>query len=103
MSSIILPKGFLVSVARALVSSDYATVAYSYNDGDPDPELKRFSIHYDRLYVLPMLRLARKMNPDLFVVRCSLESARLDEGERINVGGKMRKSSLPYMQLSVNT
>jgi O-glycosyl hydrolase len=48
-------------------SSDYSTVAYSYDDGDVDPELLRFSIDHERAYVLPMLRLARKMNPELYV------------------------------------
>lgn len=41
---------------------------YSYNDlppGETDPELKRFSIEQDRAYILPALKLARRMNPDL--------------------------------------
>ncbi len=41
---------------------------YSYDDppdGQPDPELKHFSIEKDRKYVLPILKLALKINPDL--------------------------------------
>jgi len=41
---------------------------YSYNDlpaGETDRELKRFSIEKDRAYILPVLKLARKKNPDL--------------------------------------
>lgn len=41
---------------------------YSYNDlapGATDPELKRFSIDKDRAYILPILQLARKLNPNL--------------------------------------
>ena len=57
-----------LSVGRICVgSSDYSTKLYSYDDGDPDPELKRFSIDHDRDYILPVLRLARKANPDLFL------------------------------------
>lgn len=45
-------------------SSDYSTKMYSYDEGDPDPELKRFSIAQDRLYLLPILHEARKANPE---------------------------------------
>jgi glucosylceramidase len=41
---------------------------YSYDDppnGQPDPELKHFSIEKDRKYVLPILKLALKINTDL--------------------------------------
>jgi glucosylceramidase len=41
---------------------------YSYNDlppGETDPELKDFSIAKDRAYILPVLKLARRKNPDL--------------------------------------
>ncbi|MHC4727276.1 MAG: glycoside hydrolase family 30 protein, partial [Planctomycetota bacterium] len=40
----------------------------SYDDSPnnrPDPELKHFSIEKDRKYVLPILKLAVKINPDL--------------------------------------
>ena len=87
-------RGF--GVCRACIgSSDYATVAYSYNDGDPDPELKRFSIDYDRSYVLPMLRLARKMNPDLFLFAAPWSPPGWMKANASMLGGSMRKSSLP--------
>ena len=41
---------------------------YSFNDipaGETDPELKRFSIEKDTGYILPALRLALKINPQL--------------------------------------
>jgi glucosylceramidase len=57
-----------LSVCRTCIgSSDYSTELFSYDEGNPDPELKRFSIEHDRAYVLPTLRLARKENPDLFL------------------------------------
>jgi glucosylceramidase len=62
------PSGLGLSVCRTCVgSSDYSTELYSFDEGDPDPELKRFSIDHDRKYLLPMLRQARKANPDLFL------------------------------------
>jgi glucosylceramidase len=58
-----------LGVARICVgSSDYSRSAYSFDEGDPDPELKRFSIEHDRAYILPVLRQARAVNPDLFLL-----------------------------------
>jgi glucosylceramidase len=76
-------------------SSDYATVAYSYDDGDPDPELRRFSIDYDRAYVLPMLRLARKMNPELFLFAAPWSPPGWMKANGSMLGGSMHKRSLP--------
>ena len=44
---------------------------YSYCDlppGETDSELKRFSIARDRAYILPVIQLARRKNPDLLFV-----------------------------------
>ncbi|MBW7865567.1 MAG: hypothetical protein H3C30_14295 [Candidatus Hydrogenedentes bacterium] len=41
---------------------------YTYNDlpdGETDPELAKFSIEKDREYVLPVIKTAQAMNPDL--------------------------------------
>ena len=41
---------------------------YSYcdpPDGEPDPELKHFSIEKDKAYILPVLKMALEENPDL--------------------------------------
>ena len=57
------------SVCRICIgSSDYATKAYSFDEGEPDPEMKRFSIDHDRDYILPVLKQARSVNPDLFLL-----------------------------------
>ncbi|MFA7339752.1 MAG: glycoside hydrolase family 30 beta sandwich domain-containing protein [Candidatus Obscuribacterales bacterium] len=46
-------------------SSDYATHVYSYDEGEPDPELKRFSIAHDQKYILPCLRQALALNSEM--------------------------------------
>ena len=62
------PSEMGLSVCRTCIgSSDYSTEVFSYDEGDPDPELKRFSISHDQAYVLPVMRLARQENPDLFL------------------------------------
>lgn len=57
-----------LSVCRTCIgSSDSSTSMYSFDDGEADPQLKRFSIAHDREYILPILRQARSVNPDLFL------------------------------------
>jgi glucosylceramidase len=70
LSELFAPSGLRLSVCRTCMgASDYSTAAYSYDDGaEPDPELKRFSIEHDREYILPSLRAARALNPDLFLL-----------------------------------
>ncbi len=64
------PSEMALGVGRTCVgSSDYSTVAYSYDEGPtPDPGLTRFSIAHDRQWILPMLREVRAVNPDLFLL-----------------------------------
>lgn len=62
------PSELGLSVCRTCIgASDYSTELYSFDEGEADPELERFSIAHDRAYILPMLRLAREVNPDLFL------------------------------------
>ncbi len=62
------PSEMGLSVCRTCIgSSDYSTEVFSYDEGAADPDMKRFSIAHDQAYVLPMLREARKANPDLFL------------------------------------
>jgi glucosylceramidase len=75
-----------------LGASDYATKAYSYDDGDPDPELKRFSIEHDRSYILPVLRLARQMNPELFLLGSPWSPPGWMKANNSMLGGSMRKT-----------
>lgn len=61
-------EGLRFSVARTTIgSSDYSLSAYSFDESPtPDPELKHFSIDHDRAYILPVLRDAAAVNPELF-------------------------------------
>ncbi len=69
LSELLGPEGLRLSVGRTCIgSSDYSTKLYSYDESpEPDPELKRFSIDHDRKWILPTLREAREVNPDLFL------------------------------------
>ena len=52
-------------------SSDFALADYSYDDrssGETDPQLTHFSIDRDRQYILPVLREALAVNPNLKII-----------------------------------
>ena len=62
------PKEMGFSLCRLCIgSSDYAKTMYSFDEGEPDPQLERFSIEHDRAYILPIVRRAREINPDLYL------------------------------------
>lgn len=62
------PSELGLNVCRTCIgSSDYSTEMFSYDEGEPDLEMKRFSLGHDEPYVIPMLREARKANPELFL------------------------------------
>jgi len=62
------PSEMGLSVCRTCIgSSDYSANVYTYDGGEPDPDSNRFSIAQDRRYILPMLRQARAVNPELFL------------------------------------
>ncbi len=68
LREVFAPDGMNYSLARVCVgASDYARVPYCHDDVPGDVELKHFSLDYDRQYILPLLRQARAINPDLFL------------------------------------
>jgi glucosylceramidase len=87
------PTGLRFSVARTCIgASDYSTSAYSFDDGsEPDPELTRFSIEHDRAYILPSLRSARGVNPDLFLFSSPWSPPGWMKAGGSMLGGSMRK------------
>lgn len=86
------PSEMGLSVSRlCLGSSDYATKVYSYDDGDPDPGLGRFSIDHDREYILPILLQCRKVNPDLFLLGSPWSPPGWMKANGSMLGGSMRK------------
>jgi len=72
-------------------ASDYSTEVFSYDEGEPDPEMKRFSIAHDQAYVLPMLREARKVNPELFLFSSPWSPPGWMKAGGSMLGGSMRQ------------
>lgn len=87
------PAGLQLSVCRTCIgSSDYSTSAYSFDDSpEPDPDLKKFSIAHDRSYILPTLRAARTVNPELFLFSSPWSPPGWMKAGGSLLGGSMRK------------
>jgi len=63
-------KGIGMNLMRLCIgTSDFVGEPYySYNDcaeGEIDPELRRFSIEKDRAYVIPIIKMVQKKNPEV--------------------------------------
>ncbi len=99
MREIFAPDEMAMNVCRTCIgASDYSRTVYSFDDSpEPDPELKRFSIDHDKAYILPMLREARKANPELFLFSSPWSPPGWMKPNNSMLGGAMRKTSFgPY-------
>jgi len=97
------PAAMGLNVCRTCIgSSDYSTEMFSYDEGEPDPEMQRFSVAHDQAYVLPILREARKQNPDLFLFSSPWSPPGWMKAGGSMLGGSMRqKYFAPYAQYFV--
>ncbi|HEY6447235.1 MAG TPA: glycoside hydrolase family 30 protein [Acidobacteriaceae bacterium] len=96
--------GLRLSVARTTVgASDYSLSAYSYDDSaTPDPDLQHFSIEHDRAYILPVLRAAQQVNPDLYYFSSPWSPPGWMKAGGSLLGGSMRSHYFPaYAQYFV--
>jgi glucosylceramidase len=85
-----------LSAGRVCIgASDYSRNAYSYDDSpEPDPELKRFSIDHDREYILPILKEARAVNPNLWLLGSPWSPPGWMKFNNSMMGGSMRRKYL---------
>jgi glucosylceramidase len=93
------PETMGLNVCRTCIgASDYSRSAYTYDESQqPDPDLKKFSIDHDKAYILPVLRDARKANPDLFLFSSPWTPPGWMKSSNSMLGGAMRKHSYePY-------
>jgi glucosylceramidase len=87
--------GMAFSVCRTCIgSSDYSRNIFSYDEGERDPQLARFSIAHDRDYILPTLRAARKINPDLFLLSSPWSPPGWMKDNNSMLGGTIRRSDM---------
>jgi glucosylceramidase len=68
LKELLSPDQMNLSVGRCCIgASDYSTSLYNLDDVPDDIALKHFSIGHDQEYILPVLREARAIRPDLFL------------------------------------
>jgi glucosylceramidase len=94
LENLLGPAGLRLSLGRTCIgSSDYSRTAYSYDDAPtPDPALERFSIHHDRAYILPTLREAIAVNPELFLFSAPWSPPGWMKANHSLLGGSMLKT-----------
>ena len=87
------PDGLRLSMGRTCMgASDYSRNAYSYDDAKTaDPELTHFSIEHDRAYILPVLREALSVQPELFLFATPWSPPGWMKTGGSLLGGSMRK------------
>ncbi len=101
MHELFAPEEMALNVCRTCIgASDYSRSAYTFDESEtPDPELKKFSIDHDKGYILPMLREARKANPELYLFSSPWTPPGWMKTGGSMLGGAMRKHSYaPYAQ-----
>jgi len=76
-------------------SSDCSTTVFNYDEGTVDPDLSRFSITHDHEYVLPILRQARSVNPNLFLFASPWSPPGWMKSNGSMLGGCMRHTYMP--------
>jgi glucosylceramidase len=99
MQDLFAPDEMALNVCRTCIgASDYSRSVYSFDEStEPDPELKNFSIEHDKAYILPILRQARKLNPELFLFSSPWSPPGWMKPNNSMLGGAMRKTSFgPY-------
>lgn len=90
------PSELGLEVTRICVgSSDYAATMYSYDEGDPDPDILRFSIDHDKQYILPQLRTARRHNPSLYLLASPWSPPGWMKANGTMLGGSLKPRNFP--------
>jgi glucosylceramidase len=81
-------------------ASDLALKKYSYDDlppGQSDPALTQFSIDHDRAYILPVLRQAIALNPQLKIMATPWSPPGWMKSSDSLIKGQLLKSSYPAL------
>jgi glucosylceramidase len=89
------PSRMGLNVNRTCIGAcDSAAKLYSYDEGEDDPELKRFSIDHDREYILPVLRKVREINPEVFYFSSPWSPPGWMKWNKSMLGGSMSRQYL---------
>ncbi len=90
------PSELGINVIRTCVgASDFSRELFSYDEGEPDPDLARFSIDRDRAYLIPQLLTARKICPELFILASPWSPPGWMKNGGSMLGGNIKPKYLP--------
>jgi glucosylceramidase len=96
-------KGIGVSFLRnPMGASDLARFHYSYDDmppGQEDPKLERFSIDHDRADILPLLKQALRISPQIRMMGSPWSAPGWMKTSGSMIGGSLRKEAYPAFAL----
>ncbi|HEX9200725.1 MAG TPA: glycoside hydrolase family 30 protein [Acidobacteriaceae bacterium] len=89
------PSGLRFSLGRTCIgSSDYSLSAYTFDDAGspnaPDTAMDHFTIEHDRGWILPCLREARALDPNLFLFSSPWSPPAWMKSNNSIYGGSMR-------------
>lgn len=99
MVELFAPEQMALNVCRTCIgSSDYSRTVYSFDESaQPDPQLAKFNITHDDDYILPVLRHARGINPQLFLFSSPWSPPGWMKANGSMLGGSMlKKNFAPY-------
>ena len=87
--------GLNLSIARLNIgASDYSTKVYSYHEKE-DPELKDFTIEHDKKYIIPIVKEAQAVRPDMYLFSSPWSPPGWMKTGGSMCGGYMRAKYLP--------
>jgi glucosylceramidase len=73
-------------------ATDFSRSFYTYNDGAADPSLSRFSIAHDNPYILPLVRQAKALNPQLSIMASPWSAPAWMKTNNNLIGGSLNDS-----------
>lgn len=89
------PEEMNLDVCRTCIgASDYSTSAFTYDEGEPDPGMTRFSIKRDLEYVIPVLQQSLKVNPNLFLFSSPWTPPGWMKSNNSMLGGNMQRHGM---------
>jgi glucosylceramidase len=75
-------------------ATDFSRSFYTYNDGTADPSLSRFSIAHDNPYILPLVRQAKALNPQLSIMASPWSAPAWMKTNNNLIGGSLNDSQV---------
>ncbi len=75
-------------------STDFSRNFYTYNDGAADPSLSRFSIAHDQSYILPLVKQALSLNPEISVMATPWSAPAWMKDNNNLIGGSLSDSRI---------